>query len=689
MRELQNVYQNMQQQTITWDHLGIFITTMVRIMQLRVINSVTIVDAINSLQNVTTLTNFDFNDFLRCVKRETAIQLTISPNLCRIIVAFIQFFQKTYLSITLTLFTYENSDNLIVSTNSMHIIVVQLYEFFTRIYFFIMQTNFVYTNSDGFVETTAMLYSRVEALTASAQTTTIVSNLQGELRRERVKVNNLEREKNSAIQSASEFENRYKNIQSENDSLNAEIERLTPLAGGLQTLSLDKKELLRENNRLKEANTKLQSENLELLKRSSQNYENFKNEQIKVKEKQEKSKELEKRLQDAEDMQTQNVNNDTQKIITELKRSLTNTENQLQEVKTLHSTKLSELQSEIDLNAVTYRAKLASLEQEFNRTINERNDTIKQLNETLAAGNLQYDELVAQLKAGEQELINSRQRIIELESLLQTNAKNKGLSENDQELIEFLLSTLNSLYISAKEIDPNMAKNVDFSQDKSGMSAELAYKQQNALIEWFNKLTRVLAANDILNLNSISGTISLRNKIAEIIPANIIKSEPEDMENFDNNDIINGVRTLVSEYNRLNISNTTLNDERALIATCSQQIAALQEDLRKNKEDVAQINNLVQTSPQLNNKTIQLIKAELETAKSQLTNLKKATTEQLKQMADAGVQVEMSKLNTQIEEINSLLLNYRSVTQDIFDWKTNMMELYESLARTSAEMETI
>ncbi|AAQ91641.1 unknown [Choristoneura fumiferana DEF multiple nucleopolyhedrovirus] len=691
MRELQNVYQNMQQQTITWDHLGVFVTTMVRIMQVRVINSVTIVNAINSLQNVTILTNFDFNDFLRCVARETALQFTISLDLCRIIVAFIQFFQNTYFSITLTLFTYVNLDGLIVSTNSMHVIIVQLYEFFTKIYFLVMQTRFVYTNSDGFVQTTAMLYSRVEALTASAQTTTVVSSLQEELRKERIKVNNLDREKNSALQSASDYENRYKNVQSENENLKTQVERLTPLENESRTLTLDKEELLSENNRLKEANAKLQNDNTELLKRSAQNFENFKNEQIKVKEEQEKSKDLERRLQNVEDLQTQNVNNDAQDIIFELRRNLKEKENQLQEAKTSNSTALSKLQFQIDSDAATYRAKLASMEQEFNKTINERNNTINQLNEALVAAKAQYDELITQLEKGQQELNNTNEY------------EGKKFGDDTDKIIEFALTALDLMYKRVREIDPNLGNGVDLSQNPNNMNLQLAEQQRDLLNNWFVSLNQTMATNDILNFNSVLNMASVKNQIAHIIPANMLLGPdgnlmtPQQVQNADNVVLISAVSTLVSEYNRLagEVFNLTANsaaqsEASALIANCSQQIAALQEELRKNKEDFKKINNLVQTSsPQLNDKTIQSMKTELDTAKSQINNLKKATTEQLKQMADNGVQVEMSKLNTQIDKINSLLLHYRSVTQDIFDWKTNMMELYESLARTTAEMETI
>nr|ALR70843.1 hypothetical protein AGNV_096 [Anticarsia gemmatalis multiple nucleopolyhedrovirus]AXE72125.1 hypothetical protein [Anticarsia gemmatalis multiple nucleopolyhedrovirus] len=690
MRDLQNVYQNMQQQTITWDHLGALMTTMIRIMQVRVVNSVTIVNAINSLKNVTMLTNFDFNDFLQCVARETAFQFTISPDLCRIIVAFIQFFQNTYSSITLTLFKYVNLDDLIVSTNSMHVIIVQLYEFYTKIYFFVMQTSFVYTNSDSFVETTAMLYNRIEALTASAQSTTIVSGLQEKLREERSKNNILDRDKNNALKNASDLEDRYKNLLTENRNLKTENERLTLLENESQSLSRDNDELLSENNRLKEANT-------ELLKRSSQNYKNFKNEQIKVKAEQEKIQDLEKRLQDAEDMQVQNVNDDAQNIITELKRSLKEKENELQEVQTLHSNKLTYVQSQIDLDAIAYREKLASMEQEFTKTINERNDTIKQLNETLTAGNLQNYELAAQLKEAKQELSDSKQNIIEQ---LKVGVKKSKFGDNDDEIIEFALNALDVMYKKVKQIDPNLG---NLLQDSNNINPQLSVQQRDALNNWLDNLSQIMTANDILNLNAVINMAGVKNQIAHIIPANMLRDSAGNLlpahqiQNADNVVLISAVSMLVSEYNRLAGEISTLtatsaaqSEASALIANCSQQIAALQEELRKNKEDFEKINNLVQTSsPQLNDKTIQLMKTELDTTKSQLNNLKKITNEQLKQMADNGVQVEMSKLNTQIDEINSLLLNSRTVTQDILDWKTNMMELYESLARSTAEMETI
>lgn len=699
MRELQILQQNMQEQTITWDHYAAFIGTMTRIMQTRVVNGTLLIRTIEALKNVHTLVNYDFNEFLRCMTRETSMKFSIAPDLCRVMAAFTNFFQNTHITIYNTTFTYIKEQNLTIIVESLHLIVVKLFQFFHKVYQVVMQTKFVFTSSQDLNDTIDKLFGKVQMLPIATQNMSELANLQQEMRAVRADNNRLQSEKDAMEQDLETAKNNLQTNIRANESLNLEIAKLKPLANKIPLLQSDKNSLTQRNDDLTNEINMLQTQ---IKKSNATYYEQYTNEM-----------QLRKKLQT--DMQTmRTVNEET---ISKLQAKLTEQEAQINTGQTEYNvamrTKDINYESKVSEIANDYANKLQIAQTQFNEKTNRLQLQITNLENTIAQQNDQFNvknkqlqelnstnlQLEQQIESMKQQVYVTQQQLASIQTAAPMETDKEKVRKDE---LDYLLLALNNLYQNVKFFTPNLM-GADLSQDLSNLQYYLAEQQEVALNQWFAKLKETTTPNDLLNFGPSASGINvlndLKSQLVNIIPRNMLRTaekgiiKNEELSTIDNVALISAVSLLTAQYEQfhkqsetLRIVNTELqNNYKTLENTCRNEMAILQTDLAKNKTDVMAIQNLVNTTPELDIKSVQNVRTELDAAKSKFNSLKEIKLEELKQMANASVQEEMSKLNNKIQEINSLLTKYTTVTENIFEWKTTMLTMYESLARVVAE----
>lgn len=705
VRELQTLQLNMQQQTITWSHFAAFIGTMTRILQTRVVNSAFLIGAIEALQNVDRLTNYDFNEFLRCVANETALRFEIAPDLCRVVAAFIQFFQKTHMVVYRTTFTYVNSQSLTASAEALHLTIVKLFWFFSKIYVYVMKAEFVYTNSTALAVTIEELYARVEAMPVAAQNSADLARLHAEMRALRTVTADLQGMRDSAEQRLQAANARYEAADAKSRELDQQLVRLRPLAAQSETLRFEKSELAAENERLRGEIAALQSASANGLAGA------------------ETVSRLAASLADAQAQLTARTAEQNLVIAQKDNEYATKTQQaaadyvaKLNAEREAYERNLRAKEDELGATIQRLREENA----ELRSALDNRNREFAQGSDQFAAVNLQLnearravaeknDQLVAANEIGarlEQQLAGATQQLAKTEQLLvqqqESGSMETDKQEMDKEKSDYLLTALDIMYKNARILNPNLGGR-DLSQNLNDLQFGLASEQRLALEQWFRTLRETTAPNDVLNFAALANVNDLVNdlksQIITRIPANMLRTfdnrivKPEEAGAVDNVTLISAVSRLVDEYSRLGLENAQLesanktlyDDNVTLSETCAQQLKSLRDDLNKNMSNVAAINDLVKTTPELDKQAIQDVRTELSKTQSRLKSLKEAKLVELKQMASTSALEEMGKLNSNIREINSLLSKHAAITEDIFKWKTTMLEVYESLARTMAE----
>nr|BBD51151.1 Desmoplakin [Samia ricini nucleopolyhedrovirus] len=649
-RSFQVLQQNMQRQTINWRHLESFIFAMVQLLQARVVNSDTIVAVVRSLQNIDNLTNYDFNEFLNCVARETSVRLDLSEQLCPTVVALIKLFKTAYMSITSRAFMYVNSNALTASVVSVEAMIVQLVTFFTKIYLYVMKVQFVYTDDNHFVREIQELYVNVSSQMTSLQT---------QIRDERASLNgltqnnsdlirerdNVVQEKNNVQHMYDELDKKYNSAVADNRRLASEIAQLKPLAAQNKNLQIDNKNLSEENIKLINSLNNMQSQ-LDESPLYNSDY---------------------RILIDIEKQKTK-------KAETRLKQSITEGAEARETISNLQ-TKVAELETQLTVQAAEYQTALQQKRTEYEQAVaSNGREYVSKLDTSTAEISSQYAkieqltaanvELTAQLAKSQTQAFQLQQQAMQLEKALIAE-KEHSMGQGKPEDVP--PSALREIYEKAKVLNPNLGP----------------------FDNWVSSLSGALSSADVLNIgaaNAFATQISeALQPLNTVVPPAMRLLEAKPGSGINTAALLNSLQYVVGRYVEI------MGENNNLIAEYSQQINALKLELDKNVKDVEQIDKLVQNqnAPGLNNQTIQSLQKDLETLQSRFDSLNAIKREQLGELASASAQVELSKLNEQINKINILLSSYSTITADIFKWKSEMLKVYESLARTSAEAELI
>lgn len=196
------------------------------------------------------------------------------------------------------------------------------------------------------------------------------------------------------------------------------------------------------------------------------------------------------------------------------------------------------------------------------------------------------------------------------------------------------------------------------------------------------KLRSKLSNADVANLQSVSEVNDLKTQIISIVPRNIVnrilkenykvKVENVNAESMENVAVISAVSALVQQYEQSEKQNIRLRQDFEI------KLNELQRLLDQNQTDFESISEFISRDPafnrNLNDERFQNLKQQCDEMSSKYSALKTTKIKEMESIADQAVKSEMSKLNTQLDELNSLFVKYNRKAQDIFEWKTSMLK---------------
>lgn len=366
-------------------------------------------------------------------------------------------------------------------------------------------------------------------------------------------------------------------------------------------------------------------------------------------------------------------NKKTKKAETRVKQSITEGAEARETISNLQ-TKMAELETQLAVQAAEYQTALQQKRIEYEQAVaSNGREYVSKLDASTAEISNQYAkmeqltaanaELTAQLAKSQQQAFELQQQAMQLEKRALIAEKEHSMGQGKPEDVPS--SALREIYEKARVLNPNLGP----------------------FDNWVSSLSGALSSADVLNIGAVNAFATQISEALQplntVIPPAMRLLEAKPGSGINTAALLNSLQFVVNRYVEI------MGENKNLITNYSQQIEALKSELDKNVKDVEQIDKLVQNqnAPGLNNQTIQSLQKDLETLQSRFDSLNAIKREQLGELASASAQVELSKLNEQINKINILLSSYSTITADIFKWKSEMLKVYESLARTSAEEE--
>jgi hypothetical protein len=305
---------------------------------------------------------------------------------------------------------------------------------------------------------------------------------------------------------------------------------------------------------------------------------------------------------------------------------------------------------------------------ELLQQIEENTSQFNELDQQMKELKLDRDNLRAQLVTQEQTSDKLRAQLVTQEKQLVTQEQTSSAS----------FEIINSIYNLLSD------KHADFES------------KYQTVTEWLQQLIK---SNDLLNLPQIKQACleqsqkydDLRAQILSKIPPHIVTAliehireknpelnpVPQRSTDFDNVALVSGISMIVDE-----------NEKNVRIAKqATTDIDSLRKELQTASDDLKTICSFSEASRNiLNNETVQKLQDENTTLKSVIDELQDTTDVKLKTIADESVKEELNKLNRQIEEINDLFVKYNTKAEEIFDWKSKMLQIFENVARHQASL---
>ncbi|USC25914.1 desmoplakin [Palpita vitrealis nucleopolyhedrovirus] len=639
--QLSSLLINMQT-NISWETVQNFVQVLHRIVRVHIINNVNIINVISSILSVRTLIDYNFTQFIDCVAKKTNTRFEINQYLCPTIVTYIEFFNKVSYLTMQTNFTFTTMDQLIIHSN-------QLYN--------LIQQN---------LTTAAVVNRPVETVNDD-----LIVTLQTQLKNERILVQQLTEQNENANEQILSLTNNNKNlnkkynniIESKNEFAeeNSEnVQKIRSLEKTVKELNFTVQNLEDELNEQK-ANLQMQKNTNRQL---NQRIESF-NQEIEL---------LQNRLQSGKNSDTKQFI-ENQNTILELKSNI-EMQNQTILEKNSQITQLNNIyqQNLEELNKT--KADLLQMTTNNQQTINELNNTQIELLEVTSNNR--------NLITTAEELNNTQTQ------LLQITAENETLKAQTKDY-EFELEKVYDFVNDFSKIIKNIDQDYELISDKQS-NRDVYNDQINLIKKWLQNLGSRLSNTDLANLQSANDLNEFKQEIANVLPSSIlktvwkneygIKSENVYAQTFTNDLMLKTIRYLNQLYESSQQQNVDLKSDFAV------QINNLERLIQQNKTDFESISEFITQDPSfnrnLNDERFQSLKQQYDEASSKCTALETIKIKELESIADQAVKSELSKLNTEIDQLNSLFVKYNRKAQDIFEWKTNMLKRYETLARTTA-----
>nr|AFN21169.1 hypothetical protein Bmnpvindiagp055 [Bombyx mori nucleopolyhedrovirus] len=631
--ELTALLKNMQT-NMTWELVQNFVEVLIRIVRVHVVNNVTMINVISSITSVRTLIDYNFTEFIRCVYQKTNIRFAIDQYLCTNMVTFIDFFIRVFYLVTRTNFQFTTFDQLTQYSD----------ELYTKI-----QTSILNSAAPLSPPTVETVNSDV-----------VISNLQEQLKRERALMQQIVEQHRIANE-------RVETMQSQYDELDLKYKEIFEDKSEFAQQKSENvqkiKQLERYNRELNGAVQKLRDENAEILSEiqlQKGDLDEYKNTNRLLNE---DIHRLKKRMESTFDKNYVNTLNDK---IESLERQLDDTQNLNRE-----------LESSINETAQTYKFDA--------KDVMELKQSVSIKDQEIAMKNAQYLELSATYQQTVNELTATKN---ELSQIATTNQSLFAENEESKVLLEGALAFIDSFYQIIMQIE----KPDYVPISKPQLTAQESIYQTDYIKDWLQKLRSKLSNADVANLQSVSEVNDLKTQIISIVPRNIVnrilkenykvKVENVNAELMENVAVISAVSALVQQYEQSEKQNIRLRKDFEI------KLNELQRLLDQNQTDFESISEFISRDPafnrNLNDERFQNLKQQCDEMSSKYSALKTTKIKEMESIADQAVKSEMSKLNTQLDELNSLFVKYNRKAQDIFEWKTSMLKRYETLARTTA-----
>ncbi|AAC63739.1 AcMNPV orf66 [Bombyx mori nucleopolyhedrovirus] len=631
--ELTALLKNMQT-NMTWELVQNFVEVLIRIVRVHVVNNVTMINVISSITSVRTLIDYNFTEFIRCVYQKTNIRFAIDQYLCTNIVTFI--------------------------------------DFFTRVFYLVTRTNFHFTTFDQLTQYSDELYTKIQTsiLNSAAplspptvetvNSDVVISNLQEQLKRERALMQQIVEQHRIANE-------RVETMQSQYDELDLKYKEVFEDKSEFAQQKSENvqkiKQLERSNRELNGTVQKLRDENAEILSEiqlQKGDLDEYKNTNRQLNE---DIHRLKKRMESTFDKNYVKTLNDK---IESLEKQLDDTQNLNRE-----------LESSINETAQTYKFDA--------KDVMELKQSVSIKDQEIAMKNAQYLELSATYQQTVNELAATKN---ELSQIATTNQSLFAENEESKVLLEGALAFIDSFYQIIMQIE----KPDYVPISKPQLTAQESIYQTDYIKDWLQKLRSKLSNADVANLQSVSEVNDLKTQIISIVPRNIVnrilkenykvKVENVNAELMENVAVISAVSALVQQYEQSEKQNIRLRKDFEI------KLNELQRLLDQNQTDFESISEFISRDPafnrNLNDERFQNLKQQCDEMSSKYSALKTTKIKEMESIADQAVKSEMSKLNTQLDELNSLFVKYNRKAQDIFEWKTSMLKRYETLARTTA-----
>ncbi|ABE68452.1 unknown [Plutella xylostella multiple nucleopolyhedrovirus] len=634
--ELAALLKNMQT-NMTWELVQNFVEVLIRIVRVHVVNNVTMINVISSITSVRTLIDYNFTEFIRCVYQKTNIRFAIDQYLCTNIVTFIDFFTRVFYLVTRTNFQFTTFDQLTQYSN----------ELYTRIQTSILQS------------AAPLSPPTVETVNSDI----VISNLQEQLKRERALMQQITEQHRIANE-------RVETLQSQYDELDLKYKEIFEDKSEFAQQKSENvrkiKQLERSNKELNDTVQKLRDENAERLS--------------------------EIQLQKGDLDEYKNMNRQLNEDIYKLKRRIESTFDK-DYVETLND-KIESLEKQLDdkqnLNR-ELRSSISKIDETTQRykldakDIMELKQSVSIKDQEIAMKNAQYLELSAIHQQTVNELTATKN---ELSQVATTNQSLFAENEESKVLLEGTLAFIDSFYQIIMQIE-----NPDYVPiSKPQLTAQESIYQTDYIKDWLQKLRSKLSNADVANLQSVSELSDLKSQIISIVPRNIVnrilkenykvKVENVNAELLESVAVTSAVSALVQQYERSEKQNVRLRQEFEI------KLNDLQRLLEQNQTDFESISEFISRDPafnrNLNDERFQNLRQQYDEMSSKYSALETTKIKEMESIADQAVKSEMSKLNTQLDELNSLFVKYNRKAQDIFEWKTSMLKRYETLARTTA-----
>nr|BBN66102.1 hypothetical protein [Bombyx mori nucleopolyhedrovirus] len=631
--ELTALLKNMQT-NMTWELVQNFVEVLIRIVRVHVVNNVTMINVISSITSVRTLIDYNFTEFIRCVYQKTNIRFAIDQYLCTNMVTFI--------------------------------------DFFIRVFYLVTRTNFQFTTFDQLTQYSDELYTKIQTsiLNSAAplspptvetvNSDLVISNLQEQLKRERALMQQIVEQHRIANE-------RVETMQSQYDELDLKYKEIFEDKSEFAQQKSENvqkiKQLERSNRELNGTVQKLRDENAERLSEiqlQKGDLDEYKNTNRQLNE---DIHRLKKRMESTFDKNYVKTLNDK---IESLEKQLDDTQNLNRE-----------LESSINETAQTYKFDT--------KDIMELKQSVSIKDQEIAMKNAQYLELSATYQQTVNELTATKN---ELSQIATTNQSLFAENEESKVLLEGALAFIDSFYQIIMQIE----KPDYVPISKPQLTAQESIYQTDYIKDWLQKLRSKLSNADVANLQSVSEVNDLKTQIISIVPRNIVnrilkenykvKVENVNAELMENVAVISAVSALVQQYEQSEKQNIRLRQDFEI------KLNELQRLLDQNQTDFESISEFISRDPafnrNLNDERFQNLRQQCDEMSSKYSALKTTKIKEMESIADQAVKSEMSKLNTQLDELNSLFVKYNRKAQDIFEWKTSMLKRYETLARTTA-----